>query len=63
MTKKFEKELNKIVRLYGKARHKDSLKTSILNLLKLYESGDLDDESIDKSHISEHQTDIFQAGA
>lgn len=59
MTKTFEKEVNKIVELHADDYSRSSLKQAIFNLFEKLESGDLKDEVIDVSHISEHQTDIF----
>lgn len=59
MTHKFEAELNKIVKAYASENHHEDLKQSIVRLFDLYEDRKLEDEIVDKSHISEHQTDIF----
>ena len=59
MTRKFEAELNKIVELYGSKIHNKELKQSIIKLFELHKQGDLEDEKVDTSHISERQTDIF----
>lgn len=63
MTNQFEKELEKIVSHFADDKQKANLKESIINLFEKYDSGELNDEVVDNSHISERQTDIFSQGA
>lgn len=59
MTRTFEKELDKITKAFAKESKQKDLKKSIKILFEKYESGELKDEVIDRSHISEHQTEMF----
>ena len=59
MSRKFEKELDKITKAFAKESKKEELKQSILILFEKFNAGLLKDEVIDRSHISDRQTEMF----
>ena len=59
MTKTFEDEVDKIVELFAKDQNQKDIKKAIINLFNKYDSGQLKDKVIDKSHISDRQIEMF----